>query len=127
VKVYNINTGHNEDITARSEALKGYSLFVDKIREMEQNLSQEDAIREAITYCVDHNVLRRFLESNGSEVLNMLITEWNWDDAKEAWQEEAREEGREKGREETIKSLLNFGMKAAEIAQALNIPLDNIK
>ena len=23
----------------------------------------------------------------------MLLTEWNWDDAKEVWQEEAREEG----------------------------------
>ena len=25
----------------------------------------------------------------------MLLTEWNWDDAKEVWREEALEEGRE--------------------------------
>jgi flagellar biosynthesis/type III secretory pathway protein FliH len=25
--------------------------------------------------------------------MNMLLDEWNWDDAKEVWQEEAREEG----------------------------------
>ena len=27
----------------------------------------------------------------------MLLTEWNWDDAKEVWQEEAREDGIEIG------------------------------
>ena len=32
----------------------------------------------------------------------MLITEWNWDDAKEVWQEEAREEGLTKGRLEGL-------------------------
>ena len=30
----------------------------------------------------------------------MLLTEWNWDDAKEVWQEEARDEGMEEGRTE---------------------------
>ncbi|MDR0388975.1 MAG: hypothetical protein LBH73_02795 [Spirochaetaceae bacterium] len=30
----------------------------------------------------------------------MLLTEWNWDDAREVWQEESREEGWEKGRKE---------------------------
>jgi len=30
----------------------------------------------------------------------MLITEWNWDTAKEVWQEKAREEGLSQGREE---------------------------
>ncbi len=29
----------------------------------------------------------------------MLLTEWNWDDAKEVWQEEAKEEGRREGRQ----------------------------
>jgi predicted transposase/invertase (TIGR01784 family) len=30
----------------------------------------------------------------------MLTTEWNWDDAKRIWQEEAREEGYEEGLKE---------------------------
>jgi SOS response regulatory protein OraA/RecX len=38
----------------------------------------------------------------------MLLTEWNWDDAKEVWQEEAREEGREEGREEERKTILDL-------------------
>ncbi len=41
----------------------------------------------------------------------MLLTEWNWDDAKEVWQEEAKEEGRKEGelkeRLHSIKTLMN--------------------
>jgi hypothetical protein len=32
-------------------------------------------------YCRDHDILKGFLEANASEVMNMLMTEWNWDDA----------------------------------------------
>ncbi|MCL2834732.1 MAG: hypothetical protein FWD78_16295 [Treponema sp.] len=32
----------------------------------------------------------------------MLLTEWNWDDAKQVWREEGREEGMEKGMEKGI-------------------------
>ena len=45
-----------------------------------------------LKFCQRHDILKEFLEIHASEVLNMLITEWNWDDAKEVWQEEAREE-----------------------------------
>jgi len=41
----------------------------------------------------------------------MLMTEWNWDDAKEVWQEEAREEGIEIGREEGIGIGIEKGME----------------
>lgn len=33
--------------------------------------------------------LKEFLEENGSEVMNMIFTEFNLEDAKEVWQEEA--------------------------------------
>jgi len=38
----------------------------------------------------------------------MLFTEWNWDDAKEVWQEEAREETWEKAQKKLRKSAMNF-------------------
>jgi predicted transposase/invertase (TIGR01784 family) len=57
----------------------------------------------------------------------MLLTEWNWDDAKAVWQEEAREEGREEGREESIKNLLEFGMTTEQIAQALKLPFETVE
>jgi predicted transposase/invertase (TIGR01784 family) len=47
---------------------------------------------KAIDDCISQNVLKEFLERNASEVRNMLFG-WNWDTAKEVWQEEAREDG----------------------------------
>ncbi|MDR2729737.1 MAG: hypothetical protein LBB81_02430 [Treponema sp.] len=44
----------------------------------------------------------------------MLTTEWNWDTAKEVWQEEAREEGREE-----ILKLFEQGLSVEEIKERL--------
>ncbi|MCL2763414.1 MAG: hypothetical protein FWD36_09470, partial [Treponema sp.] len=54
----------------------------------------------AITYCQKHGILNEFLEIHGSEVLNMLLTEWNTEDAIAYAREEGFEEGHEEGREE---------------------------
>ena len=95
VQVYNINYGHNQELLKKSETLDGYSFFVEKVREYEKELPFEEAMKRAIKYCIEHNILKRFLERNSSEVFNMLLTEWNMDDAKIAWREEAREETQE--------------------------------
>jgi predicted transposase YdaD len=52
---------------------------------------------EAITYCQKHNILSEFLEDNAKEVLNMLMTEFNLEDAKEVWLEEGKLKGLEEG------------------------------
>jgi predicted transposase YdaD len=47
--------------------------------------------------------------------MNMLITEWNWDDAKEVWYTEGREDGWNKGLEEGLsKGLEEVARKALE-------------
>jgi hypothetical protein len=99
VKVYNINKGHNEDILHKCEALKGYSYFIDDVRERRKTMPFEEALKASIDYSIRNGILSDFLTKHSSEVRNMLSTEWNWDDAKEVWQEEAREEGREEGLE----------------------------
>jgi DNA-binding transcriptional MerR regulator len=45
----------------------------------------------------------------------MLMTEWNWDDAKEVWQEEAREEERQ-----FLLDLLSQGLSIDEIKHRLD-------
>ena len=72
-----------------------YRFFVEKVREYEKALLFDEAMKSAIKYCIEHNILKQFLEKNGSGVFNMLLTEWNLDDAKVAWREEAREETQE--------------------------------
>jgi hypothetical protein len=98
VRVLNINEGRNGAIARRCRKLAEYSAFIGKVRSFEKELKDKEAAMEAaIRYCREHDILKEFLEENGAEVMNMLITEWNTEDAKEVWYEEGLEEGLEKG------------------------------
>ena len=99
-------------------------------------MDRSSAIIQAIDDCIRGDVLKSFLERHASEVRNMLFGKWDWDIAKEVWQEEAREDGvaigMEKGvtigvekgvtigREEVF-SLLESGMSLAEAKKTLNL------
>jgi hypothetical protein len=37
----------------------------------------EGAMKMAIDYCINHDILKEFLETHSSEVINMLLTEWH--------------------------------------------------
>lgn len=52
--------------------------------------------------------MREFLQKHGSEVENMLFTEWNMEDALRVTREEGREEGLEEGMEKGILALADF-------------------
>ena len=104
-KIININYGKS-NVLNRSKTLNGYSYFIYKVKQYkENNLSLEDAIKAAIKDCIRQNILKEFLEKHGSEVVNMLYTEFDINVAKEVWQEEAKEEGRQEGRQEGIKEI----------------------
>jgi hypothetical protein len=78
VTVYNINTGHNEDILAKSATLKDYSAFIATVRKyLAQGQLLGEAIKNAITECINAGILVDFLKQHASEVLNMLNQEWN--------------------------------------------------
>jgi hypothetical protein len=101
VKVFNINRGHNEGILKRSKTLGAYSFFIATVREYEQRVkSRDEAMKLAVKECIEKGILREFLEVHGTEVINMLLTEWNWDDALAVREEEGRMEGRTEGRME---------------------------
>jgi hypothetical protein len=53
-------------------------------------MSLDEAIKEAIDYCVENGIMSDFLNRHGSEVRNMLYTEFNIDEAKKVWQEETK-------------------------------------
>ena len=97
VTAYNINSGYNEEIVKRDPNLYGYVTFITKVRENEQiGLEREKAIKEAIKVCIRDGVLAEYLKNNASEVINMLFGEWNLDEARAVWVEEAKIEEREK-------------------------------
>jgi hypothetical protein len=116
VKILNINQGHNPGILAQSEHLGMYAAFIDKAREYNKAMPPEEALKKAIYWCINNDILKGFLEKHSSEVRNMLLTEWNWDDAKEVWQEEARETGMEQG----LAQGLNQGRESRNVEIAKN-------
>jgi hypothetical protein len=97
VQVYNINYGYNKQMLDKCATLEGYSLFVSKIREYNKKLPLDESVIEAVKYCVKNDVLRKYLEENSAEVLNMLLEEWTLEEEMAVLKEEAREEGREEG------------------------------
>jgi len=112
VRVLNINPGYNIEIVSRSPTLSGYVTFTGKVREgLKKGLAPNTAITEAVQYCTTQGILQPFLSNHASEVENMLTTEFNMEDAREVWEEEAREEGLEKGLEKGLKQGLKQGLK----------------
>jgi hypothetical protein len=128
VRVININEGRNEELVRRSEVLRGYSTFIAKVREYEQETGErEEALKRAVRYCREHDILKVFLERNGSEVMNMLITEWNWDDAREVWHKEGLEEGLDKGREEIARKALSEGVSFEIVQKITGLDRETLK
>jgi len=80
--------------------------------------NKEEAIKAAVKYCSKHDILEGFLEMHGSEVLNMLLTEWNTEDCIAVRCEEAREDERK-----YVLDLLDQGLSPEEIKlRLLNEP-----
>jgi hypothetical protein len=139
VKVYNINQGHNEAINRRCKRLNGYSVLIAKVREYEAELAggrkpqrlsddeKEKAMTKAVRWCIANNILRPFLETHGSEVVNMLMSEWKLEDALVIEREEAREEAREEVREETARNALVEGLPIEIVQKITGLDLETIK
>jgi predicted transposase/invertase (TIGR01784 family) len=121
VEVYNINYGCNADIFAKNNTLRGYSFFVDKIRTYSKTLSQEEAIKKAVQDCMHQNILKDFLKSISSEVINMLFAEWDQDVALAVRYEEGLERGLEQGLERGLEQGLERGLEKGIRLTATNL------
>ena len=70
------------------------STLVGEVKDrLAQGFSRRDAIIRAVNFCLDNGIMGDYLVEHSEEVFHMLALEWNLDDAKQAWQEEAREQG----------------------------------
>ena len=98
VKVWNINFNENSELLQKCRSLWEYSFFVKTVRDFKATgLPLEEAIREAINVCISEDVMKSYLENNGSEVLNVLTQEWNMDEALRVSRAEGEETGEKRG------------------------------
>jgi len=123
VHVYNINHGQNPEMLAKSKTLNGYSMFIKKVNEYKKKLSLDESVKSAVKYCIENDVLKKFLKEHGSEVINMLTDDITIEEIVAIRSEEAREEGREEERIYFLE-LLDQGIPIEEIKQRLKKTAD---
>jgi predicted transposase/invertase (TIGR01784 family) len=124
VTIYNINPGHNEEILAHSRALKGYSSFIGKIHEyISDGMSREDAIKYAILYSRENDIMQEYLPEHEGEVIKMLTAEWNLDDALRV----RHEEGKAEERIGVARKMKAKGYSNSDIAEITGLPLEKIE
>ena len=139
VDVININYEEHNSLMERSVTLNDYSYFIYLIRRyikeykntIEKRELLEYCIKLAIKECIEKDILKEFLKQNGSEVINMLYTEFNLEDAKLIWKQEGFEAGKLEGMIKQINALKEFGIEnnkiISKIKEDYNITEEEIK
>ena len=98
IKVLNINFGMNESLMRGCKILNDYSIFVSKEREFyRESGSHEKAIKQAIDYCIENDILKDFLVKEGRAVYMYSLSEYNQTAHLKAVKEESFEDGKEQG------------------------------
>ena len=110
VQFLNVNAGNNRELIGRSESLKNYCTFVDRVEyNRRQKMSLLDAIRDAVNYCIKGNVMAEYLRTNIKEVMEMYWFEYDAAAEREAIREGALKAGIKKGlKEGTITMIKEF-------------------
>lgn len=86
VKVININSDKAHELLRKCGILREYSQFIDTVRKYS---GEEDSIKKAINDCIQQGILADYLKRKGSEVTNMLIAEYSYEEDMQVKQQEA--------------------------------------
>nr|WP_296093755.1 hypothetical protein [uncultured Dorea sp.] len=99
VRVININPGAGHELLDRCPVIREYSEFIEVIRKYQEQ-NDTEPYKHAIEECIEKGILADYLKRKGSEVVNMLTAEYDYETDIEVQREEARVEGRAEGRAE---------------------------
>ena len=94
VKVININSDKAHGILDKCGILKEYSQFISTVRKYSE---EERAIKKAIKECIEKGILADYLKRKGSEVENMLIAEYSYEEDMQVKLQEGIWQGRREG------------------------------
>ena len=124
VKVYNVNEGRNDDLFKSCEFLNNYCIFINRVRyDLGLGMSIKEAIVEAVRYCESQDVMKEYLESKEWELMDMIDFEFDINEAKEVWREEAEARGEARGKVESLRNIMQtLNLTAQQAMDALKIP-----
>ena len=129
VRMLNINYGHNKELMKKSQRLKEYAIFVDKLRKYAKEFPNqlELAITKAIDECIAENVLKDFLIEKKSEVLEMLDDLFDKELYEKDLKQTAFEEGEQNKLISQVQKKLAKGKSVEEIADALEESVETLQ
>lgn len=117
VRVLNINLDKKQEVLEACQLLKEYMLLVNKIRRYTDEYKDiNQAVEQAVTECIEENILADFLRKNRAEAIEMCIFEYDDKREKElirkAEYAEGKKEGerigREAGKKEEAERIFNI-------------------
>lgn len=112
--VLNINWGKNRELMEKCRTLQDYSRFIAVIREqLAKGQDIKGAMRYAVKYCIDHDVLSDILIQYGGEIMNSILREFDEEKYKKMLEEESRREGFLNGQKAGLKAGRKAGLKRA--------------
>lgn len=116
VKVLNINLDKNQDVLEACQLLKEYMLLVDRIRRYTAEYDDINlAVEQAVTECIEENILADFLRKNRTEAIEVSIFEYDEKREKELIRKaefaEGERVGLEKGERIGLEKGEKIGMK----------------
>ena len=128
VTFHNIAYGSEKMLLRRSRPLHDYSFFLNCIKtNIAGGMERVRAIREAMRYCMEHDVMKEFLQEHESEVIDMVNFEWNQKDFEEAVREEGRAKGREEEKSAFILGMLKEKLPLETIARVSKMSVERIQ
>ena len=106
VRLLNINVGHNRELMEKCQRLREYAEFIWMIREnLVYGNNMQDAIHMAMEQGMKKGLLTDILSRCGTEVMAMLLEEFDMEEVKACWQKEAAEKAaKEAAKEATAKA-----------------------
>ena len=111
----NINPDQHHEILEKCPVLGEYSQFVEAVR-AHQRTGEENALQNAVDECIRRGILSEYLRKKGSEAVNMLIAEYDYDMDIKVQREVAIEEGIRLG---TVNNIMEFLEDLGEIPETL--------
>ena len=101
VTMLNINYGKNKALMEACRPLREYAWFIDRVRTLQKDKNDLGAaVYTAIDQMPEDYMIKPFLLDNRSEVMKMVLTEYDQEKTIEKAVDEGRREGRKEGRDE---------------------------
>ena len=112
VRMININLPAGHRLLRECVPLYEYSWFIERVRAyIKEGQDRDGAVTLAVRDSVREGIFSDFVTKHGSEVENMLFTQFNMDDALEVRYEEGVEDGMERGLEQGRRQGLTQGLE----------------